>query len=329
MNLDYFPRGLVIALATYFFAQAACNLAAGWTANWLAARTRAWPARRAARSLLLYRMLPGAAALALWGWFCLPGYWSWEPRIREHTSGLALLAAAAGLAWVLAPAARAGRAIWQTARLLRQSRRCGSRLAVQSETAPVLQIQSRYPLLALAGSWRPRVLISAAVIEALTREELGAALRHEAAHRGARDNLKRLLLLLLPPAWPGGRGARKLEQEWARQTEWAADDEAAGNDGAGRLPLASALLQLARLQQAAHGSSETGGLPGLCFSLTGADTRLSERVNRLLEAPALAPAPPSRKLRGAAAIGMAGLAMGLAYLPMLHGIHILLEALIR
>ena len=328
MNLDYFPRALVMALASYFFAQTACNCAAGGAAAWLAARARRWPARRAARRLWLYRMLPWGTALALWAWFCLPGYLGWEPRIREHTSAVALLAAVAGLAWLVAPLARAGRALWQTGRLLRQARRCGRVLALESEATPVLQIPSHYPLLALAGSWRPRVLISTGVMETLSGAELRAAMRHEAAHRGARDNLKRLLWLGLPPAWPGGRGARELEREWARQTEWAADDEAAG-DEAGRLALAAALLQLARLQQMADKNIQIGGLPGLCFSLSGAGTRLSERVNRLLAPAAAASTPPGWNIAGAMAMGLACLAMGLAYLPLLHSFHTIMEALVR
>lgn len=330
MNLDYFPRALVIALASFFFAQVFCHAIAGWAGARLAELARRQPARQAARRLWLYRMLPSGGGLVLWAWFCLPGYLGWEPRIREHTGFIALLAAMAGMVWVLFPLARAGRAMWRTEMLLRKARRCGRMVRVEKEAAPALEIQSQYPLLALAGSWRPRVLIAKVVREGLSQAELRAALRHEAAHRAARDNLKRLGMLLLPPAWPGGRGARALEREWARQTEWAADDEAAGADGSERLPLAAALLELARLQQTAkREKSGSGGGGEICFSLTGAGIRLSERVDRLLAGPAAAPATPERRPPAGMAIGLAGLGVVLAYLPLLHGVHLLLEALVR
>src|SRR5581483_4241131 len=121
--------------------------------------------------------------------------------------------------------ARAAGAALRSSRYLRSCER-----AIESDT----------PLLMLGGVLRPRLFVSRGVRRALTADELAVALRHEQAHGEARDNLKRLLMLLAPDSFVG----RRLEQGWRRLAEWAADDRAVEGSRRRSLALASALVRV-------------------------------------------------------------------------------------
>src|SRR5206468_11663090 len=54
------------------------------------------------------------------------------------------------------------------------------------------------PLMALAGIWRPRLIVARGLVDALTPEELAASVAHEAGHQRSRDNLKRLVMRAVP-----------------------------------------------------------------------------------------------------------------------------------
>src|SRR2546430_1176329 len=80
-----------------------------------------------------------------------------------------------------------------------------------------------------------------AILEALSAEQLAAALRHERAHRISRDNLKRLCILSAPDILPFLGGSAELERGWAKFAEWAADHAAADGNPDRSLSLAAAL----------------------------------------------------------------------------------------
>jgi beta-lactamase regulating signal transducer with metallopeptidase domain len=125
----------------------------------------------------------------------------------------------------------------------------------------------------LAGILHPRLVISRGVRHALTYDELAVAIRHEQAHGESRDNLKRLILLLVPDAVPFVRLGR-LERAWRRLAEWSADDCAVDADRQRSLALASALVRVARM-----GGAAAVPLP---TPLLGDRDDLSVRVERLL-----------------------------------------------
>jgi hypothetical protein len=125
------------------------------------------------------------------------------------------------------------------------------------------------------------LLISSPVMSALTTEQLAAALQHEEIHRISRDNLKRLLLLLVPDLLPGFSGFNTVERSWARFTEWAADDAAVEGDPDRSLSLAAAVVRVARMGGTAQPSPLTA-------SFLGDSSEISARVDRLLSpAPAV------------------------------------------
>jgi Zn-dependent protease with chaperone function len=173
--------------------------------------------------------------------------------------------------------------------------------------------------LLLAGVFRPRLVVSRGVRQALAPDELAAALRHERAHRAAHDNLKRLVLAATPGVVPFGHGLRGLERGWARMAEWAADDRAAAGSTRRSLALAGALVRVARMGPPLAASP-------LATSLMADAGELETRVERLLNPRGLAPASRSRRWWWlAAAVGAA-----VVFQPgTMYAAHRVLEELMR
>jgi beta-lactamase regulating signal transducer with metallopeptidase domain len=178
--------------------------------------------------------------------------------------------------------------------------------------------------LGMAGIFAPRIMLRKDVLAALSPEQLDAALRHEWAHAESRDNLKKLLLFLLPDVFPFAQSRlQELNRGWARFAEWAADDRATGGDPQSSLWLADALIRVARLGIPAAG-------PPLTTSLIADRAELAARVTRLLE-PMHTPErdfPKNRRLNSGLAIVILAAAIVLGP-PALSGVHELLELLVR
>lgn len=302
MTLSYAWRLLCLSAAVFFLV----NLLLG-TAVALAVPAairiaeRAEP-RRAARWLLLLRLLPPALAAIMVAAVCVPSYLWLEPDGgAEHVGAACLAAAGLGLAVCLFAGARVWRAVVQSRRFVHAQASC----------------------LAMAGILRPRLIVSPAVRDALTVEQFEAALDHERAHWASRDNLKRLLLLLAPGLLPFCGGFDRLDRNWARFTEWAADDRAVAGSLARSLSLASALVCVARLQ------ARPVALP-LATSFLGETPDFAARVSRLLN-PAPLGESPSRKgvPTSAAAVFSFALAAVLVHPATLTAAHRLLERLME
>jgi Zn-dependent protease with chaperone function len=240
------------------------------------------PAHSAAMLLLGLRLFPAVLALAAVAGLCLPSFLSFENERGSEDAGLPFLAAAilGGSVWAIS-LARSFRAVLR-------SRHCAPRrsafLPAESET--VWLWEGAAPFVGLAGVLRPRIVVSRSIERALDAGQLAAALRHERAHRESADNFKRLLLLLAPQAIPGLSLFQAVDRAWARFAEWAADDCAVAQDGACSLPLAEALVRMAKLGAAPQPSPLVSQ-----FLPTGEN--ISARVERLLNSPAPA-ASPSR-----------------------------------
>jgi beta-lactamase regulating signal transducer with metallopeptidase domain len=202
----------------------------------------------------------------------VPSYLRYEPEMALERIGLACVAAALAGVWVCASGvARGFRAATRSSRYLKA---CES--ARQTEA----------PVLLLAGVFRPRLVVSRGVREALTADQLAVAVCHEEAHGASRDNLKRLAILMTPDALPLVRCLREVERGWARMAEWAADDHAVGASRRRAVALAEALVRVARMG---------AGLPAqaLVTNLVGDPADLAARVERLIE-PRTAAAPEPR-----------------------------------
>ena len=274
MTLPYFLRLLCLCLGAFFVVHLAVALVVACAAPAAVGVAGRMRASRAATFLLVLRLLPAAVGLAAVAGLCAPSYLLLEPRATGEEVGFGFLAAAAfGAAICAAALWRAASALWSLASCRRYFERTGRRESIGGGSIVVLQEQS--PFLGLAGLFRPELVVSRAVLNSLTPDELRSAVEHERAHLASRDNLKRLLLLLAPDPLPLWAGLGSIDSAWRRFTEWAADDWAADGDTERCVSLAAALVRVARL----GGRAVSGPL---ITALLADTNQVADRVNRLL-----------------------------------------------
>ncbi len=275
MLMPYFARIACVCLASFWVIQMAAGLAV-WLITPVAIRTaqRIRPGH-AAHLLLVLRLLPCWFGILIVAALCLPSYLQLEPDATAEHVRLGFLAAAVlGLLVCSASITRGLLAFIRSRRFLLNCRRHSRETELVTGFSRVWTIEGSMPFLALAGIFRPQLIVSRGTLAALSPDLLQAALRHERAHCVSRDNLKHLLLLLAPDMLPFF-GLRDLERAWAKFTEWAADDIAAAGNPVDSTALAAALVRLARM----------GGTPSECAlvtSLMPSRVDLAARVNRLL-----------------------------------------------
>jgi len=325
MTLPYLVRLLCLCFSFFFLLNAACGLLV-WTLSKYALRfVAARRAPAAANFLLALRLFPFAVATLFVIVLCVPSYVRLEPGATAERVGFAcLIFGALGLlTWCLA-LLRAGRALFFSAVHHRRLSRVAAKTFMREQQCSVFVLNTREPVLALAGVVRPRLLISRSLLESLSLAELNAAVIHEMAHRASRDNLKRLLVLLAPEIFPFVNPLRRVEQAWSRFAEWAADDWAAAGNSERALSLAAALLHFARL-------GVSPALPYLSTSLLATDRDLQARVDRLLHTAQAMPSSrrtrfPLRVVSVSGAVVVAGL---LLTTPVLSFVHDLQELLLH
>jgi Zn-dependent protease with chaperone function len=275
----------------------------------------------AARLLFRLRLAPFAVSLLLVAGLAIPSFLLLEPESEKEAVGsLCLVAAALGGALLLFPALRSLRAGIASIRLGRFWEMTGIRIRIAGAPAPVFMVNEDRPVLALHGIVHPRILISSGIVNALSPELMSAAMRHEAAHVSARDNLRKLALILAPGVFPFIHGFRSLEQAWAQAAEWAADDRASTGGAGSPIVLAEALVRIARMADAPR-------LPLLTTSLLSRRAEFSLRVERLLE-----PSPFHAPRRIPVLIVLLPFLAVTAFLfrnDTLHAVHRLLEYLVQ
>lgn len=320
MTVPYAMRLVCLSLAVFFLVHSAAAGVVRLFVPILVRRAERMNAARGARFLMFVRLLPATLAAFVVAALCAPSYLWLEPSgTSERMGAICLAAAALGAALWVESAAKGLRAVLRSGRYLRRCRATAEEVRMGTAADPILVVPQSKPVLALAGVWRTRLVLSQAIVDALPGEQLRAALRHEDAHRESRDNMKRLLLLLAPGVLPGLRGFDALEMAWARLAEWAADDRAVAGDSQVSISLAEALVRVARLGAAPSPAP-------LATSLLADGRDLAERVERLLRptAPASEPAFPSASMAMGAG---AALMVMMLHPAVLHSVHSLLERL--
>ena len=204
--------------------------------------TRYTPASRATL-LLRLRLLPAAAAMLVAFGIALPVFvWYEPPHTDESLARTLVVMAATGILFMARGAWRGAAALAATWRVQRQWIGRGRRIDIPESALPVYAIDEPFPVVAVVGIWRPAVFVAERVLRECPADEVRAMVRHECAHVGERDNLKRLLMCISPAP-----GARMLDREWAAASEEAADAAAADGSRAVALELAQALIHVARL----------------------------------------------------------------------------------
>lgn len=319
MNLTFVLRGAALALAWFLL----LNLAAS---SLIARVAPVLAARRDAGSPAFWfglRLFPAAVAAAFVAAVFVPSYWMYEPR--EYGEGfdvsLAVLAIAAG-GVILAAALRGTAAWWRASRRVRSWMRTAEPIALAGMDMPMYAIDADGPLMALAGIVRPRLIVARRLIDALTPEELAASLAHEAGHRRAWDNLKRLLMRAAPDFLFETKAARTLEHRWASAAEHTADRVAGRDSTDSRCALASALVKVARLTPPAPVLGE----PISTFVGGG---EIVSRVERLLDDRTLAASTRGTSAPRWIAAAIVIAAAGGGYMPLLRAVHAATEALIH
>jgi len=251
-----------------------------------------WRARR----LLALRLAPAFVSLAVVAVLFMPAHLWLEPAKADERIGFVpMILAVSGLALLLRAACRSAQAIRRTVRLAavrphRELRRGGLRLLEVPGLCGV----------ALAGIFRPRILIGTRARRVLTSAELDLAVAHEQAHRQAGDNLSRALMLCAPDFLGFFTEARRLERMWEAEAECVADAAAVNGNPLRATRLASALVKVARLA-----SGERTWSPGWSTFHQGA--LLEVRVRLLVSSPRV-PSASAGYVRAAATCGLAAVA---------------------
>ena len=268
---------------------------------------------------LALRLSPAALSIAFVAFVFLPSYWRYEPREFVEGFDVSLTALAGFAVAVVGAAVARGATAWRRAQRRTQDwLRAGQPLALANTSMPAYAIETDAPVMALVGVLRPRLVITRPVLEALTDEELRAAVAHELGHRRAWDNLKRLAMRAAPDLLFATGAARTLERRWAAAAERVAD-RAAGDTGHARCALASALVKVARLTPPVNAIAEP-----ISALVDGGD--IATRVQRLLD-----DAPAAARSRAAGWLGLAipAATVVLGYAPLLRTVHAVTEILVN
>lgn len=273
--MNYERLFVLVCVSVFTLTGTVLSILLAWAYPWLQRLLAQQPPRKRARIWMGLRVLPSSASVIASGGFAL-AFARYEPR---HTSeqigfGLVLLAASAVLL-LLGAAWRVGRAAWNTARCHQLVTQLGDRIQTPEFPVPTWRVPIDFPLAAVSGILRPRLILSTRILEECPAHELATVLRHEAAHARHHDNLTRACLLGCPDALGLFPASQKLVTEWHHAVEEAADEEATGSDSAARLTLAAALVRVGRMS--------TGARPSWMPALALYDGHtLESRVRRLL-----------------------------------------------
>jgi hypothetical protein len=320
--MTYWLYGATLGFTWFLALNIALSLVVAALARPLAARLAGVEPAARARALLAARLLPSGISTLFVAAVFLPSFLRLEPRNFDEAFGLTTTTfAVVSCALLVASSWRAVSAVAELAARTRGWLRRADAIALPDAPVPAFCLDAPTPSMSLVGLIRPKLLVTRSLVDLLTRDELAAAIAHEAGHHGSRDNLKRLAMRATPDALSVLGACRLLEREWALAAEQAADAHAA-RDRARGLALASALLKVARLTPPDPAGALVSPLVG--------GRAVASRVSRLVEP---AGEPRRRSLLARAAVVASGLtAAGLAvasYGPLLESVHNISEVLVR
>ncbi len=283
--------------------------------------------RTRANLLFTWRMLPLGLACVITFSLALPAFLEFEPSSTREGMGFRLeTLAALGALVLLAMAMRAVTILRATRKAQRGWRGRSDRIKIETLRTPVYRVENGAALLAVTGIFRPSIFVAREITEALSPDELRAALAHEMAHVLSFDNLKQLLLKVT-------RGPRWLETLYNADAEWTSASELAADyralaEGASALELSSALIKVGRLKRSPVAESPVAShLAPTCCS--GALESRIARLSEILEGAETAPA----STRNGSHLLLAIVISLAAYLACIHAVlpsvHDALEFLVR
>ena len=280
-----------------------------------------------ANLLFAARLLPlGLACLVTFS-LALPSFLEFEPYSTKEGMGFRLMALAAlGALLLIGMAVRGIGLIRATREAQRGWREHSTRIHVDGIRVPVYCVENSASLMAVTGVFRPRVFVAREVTNALSPDELRAALSHEMAHVSSFDNLKQLLLKVTrAPRWL--KSLYAADTEWTNASEIAADHDALA-EGASVLDLSSALIKVGRLNRPIAGREAVAShlVPTSCGSaLESRVTCLSE----LLEGKGATPAHGAKRSNLVLPTVIALVTYAACIHAVLPAVHEALEFLVR
>ena len=284
--------GISIVLAALLTINALATLVAAAVGRLLRKPLLRCTSRTRAEILFTLRIGPPATAVVAIGAFLIPSYLLYEPYATKESVTIKLAVLAIASAVGVAFAFWRGLRSWLATRSLLKS---WLAVAVRVELAgikiPTFILPHTFPIIAVVGSFRPRLFIAEQVLHKLSEEELGASVAHEYGHLAAKDNLKRSMIRASRAALVIIPCGRSLDRAWAEASEAAADEHAAQESASVALNLASALVTIAKMIPIGHpqqlptsvstflnGDEEPSGVKGRVrrlLELAGSDARLT------------------------------------------------------
>ncbi len=217
-----------------------------------------------------------------------------------------------GVLAVVVFACRGGALAWRqrtASRAVTALLRLGQQL--QGREVPLTSVPGSAWLCFATGVWRPRVVVSATLLERLRRDELRAALAHEEAHLHRHDT-RQLAVLVWAGLFALPWASAAVERVFREAAEEACDAEAAAQ--VGPVVVAKALVAVAGLQL---GRAPTG-------SLAFGDSPIERRVVALLAGSNVAVRPLAPVLAPLAMVTVALVASVAS-----EGFHHAIESLIQ
>jgi Zn-dependent protease with chaperone function len=126
-------------------------------------------------------------------------------------------------------------------------------------------IQAELPISFLSGIWRPHIILSTGLLQALSPGQVRALLQHEVAHRLRLDNLSQFLLSFCKNLLLFSPTGHLLFRWWRQEAELLCDEIAVYRTGR-PLDLAEALLQMEKAMMNTGGSRMQPLLQSAFFS---------------------------------------------------------------
>jgi len=274
--------GISLGLAALLTINAAASFVSAGLWRVIKSPLQRCSANTRAEFLFAFRVAPLLVSTLFVAAFLVPAYLLHEPySTKEIVSGKLATLALVSAVGVLLAISRAMRSWLATRRLLNTWLKAARPIELENVSIPTFVLSHEFPVLAVVGTFRPRLFVAEQVLSALSPDELHSAILHEAGHLNARDNLKRSLLracgdaLLIIPC------GRSLDRAWAETSESAADEFAAQESSAAAVNLAAALVKVARMVPK---GSKRAAVPVAAFLVGNEEDRgIKARVRRLLE----------------------------------------------
>ena len=316
-----------LSLAVLFLVLASASLLCMPGTRLLLKMAGAATPRTRANLLFAWRLLPLGLACAVTFGLALPAFLEFEPYSTREGMGLRLMTLAVlGALVLLGMAMRAVNILRATRKAQQGWRKRSEKMEMETMRAPVYCVENGASLLAVTGIFRPAIFVAREITEALSHDELRAALAHEMAHVLSFDNLKQFLLKITrAPRWL--EMLYNSDAEWTSASELAADHRALA-EGASALELSSALIKVGRLKRSSVGVEPVAShlVPTACSQ------SLESRVVRLSEILEGAETAPVRARNGGRLLLPLIISLA-AYLACIHAIlpavHEALEFLVR